>query len=132
VFLHETIPAIVAPVQPLRTNERAISQQGLFLCPNSARWGFEFGLKQVLKSAREVDAAWCRENNLEVTSPHQLFKLCIAPNARVELLRELHRMNVNFATLFPGLDGFARSLGTNITVSGLGNKIAGDRFDSRV
>jgi hypothetical protein len=132
VFLRETSPAIVAPVRTLRTNERATSQQGLFLCPNSARWGFEFGLKQVLKSAREMEAASCRENNLEVLPPYQLFKLCIAPNAGTELLRELHRMNINYATLFPGLDGFARSRGTNITVSGHGNKIAGDRFDSRV
>jgi hypothetical protein len=132
VFLQETSPEIVAPVQPLRTNERATSQQGLFLCPNVSMWGFEFVLKKVLKSAREKYEAWCHENNVEVSSPDHLFKLCIAPNARTELLRELHRMNVNYATLFPGLDGFARSLGTNITVSGLGYKIGGDRFDSRV
>ena len=32
IFTHDTSPAIVAPVQPHRMNERATSQQGLFLC----------------------------------------------------------------------------------------------------
>jgi hypothetical protein len=36
---------IVAPVQPLRMNERATAQQGLFLCPNSSLWGFEFAIE---------------------------------------------------------------------------------------
>jgi len=53
VFLRETKPAIIAPVQPFKTNERVTSQQGLFLCPNSLMWGFEFALKQVLASDRE-------------------------------------------------------------------------------
>ena len=41
-------------------------------------------------------------------------------------------MNINYATLFPGLDGFARSLGTNVTISGFEYAIRGDYFDSRV
>jgi hypothetical protein len=134
VFLHETSPAIVAPVQPLRTNERATSQQGLFLCPNPSIWGFEFALKQLLKSDRDRTEAWCREHEPEEEpiKAARLFKLCIAPQARRELLRELYRMNINYATLFPGLDGFARSLGTNITVSGFKYAIQGDYFDSLV
>jgi len=130
VFLHDTTPAVVAPVQPLRTNERAISQQGLFLCPNTSVWGFELGLKQVLKSAREKDEARCRENHGDVSSPDRLFKLCIKPNARTDLLRELHRMNINYTTLFPGLDGFARSLRTNITFSCFPYVISVDHFES--
>jgi hypothetical protein len=42
-------------------------------------------------------------------------------------------MNINYATLFPGLDGFARSLGTNITVSDyFRDPLAQDHFDLRV
>jgi hypothetical protein len=120
VFLQNTNPAIVAPVQPLKMNERATSQQGLFLCPNALMWGFEFGLKQVLKSDRDRVGAWCREKKLEdePSKPERLFKLKIAPQARSEVLRQLHRMNINYATLFPGLDGFAQSLRTNVTISG--------------
>jgi hypothetical protein len=134
VFLHETNPSIVAPVQPLKTNERATSRQSLFLCPNPSIWGFEFALKQVLKSDRDRCEAWRLEHQPEEEpyKPERLFKLYIAPAARSELLRELHRMNINYATLFPGLDGFARSLGTNITVSGFTYTFGGDHFDSRV
>lgn len=83
VLLHTTNPAIVAPVQPLRTNERATSQQGLFLCPNSTMIGFEFALKQVLKSDRERNEARYREKypEEEPLKPERLFKLYIAPEA---------------------------------------------------
>ena len=135
VFLQDTSPAIVAPVQSLKTNERAATQQSLFLCPNPSIWGFEFAPKQVLKSDRDRCEAWRLEHQPEEEEPYKperLFKLCIAPKARSELLRELYRMNINHATLFPGLDGFARSLGTNITVSGFSYIFGGDHFDSSV
>ena len=124
----------MAPVQPLKTNERAATQQSLFLCPNPSIWGFEFALKQVLKSDWDRCEAWRLEHQPkdEPYKPERFFKLCIAPQARSELLRELYRMNINYATLFPGLDGFARSLGTNITVSGFTYIFGGDHFDSRV
>jgi hypothetical protein len=119
VFLRDTNPAIVAPVEPVRTNQRAISQQGLFLCPNKSLWGFEFGLKQVLNSDRKRmgEIQFQRDPARERRTPERLFKLCIAPTARNALIKELYRMNINYATLFPDLDGFARSLATNITVS---------------
>ena len=119
VFLRETQPAIVAPVEPYRTNERAVSQQGLFLCSNTSVWGFEFGLKHVLRCDRErIEAEFRAEEPAgEPFQPERLFKLCIAPQARSALIKELYRMNINYGTLFPGIDGFARSLGTNVTVS---------------
>jgi hypothetical protein len=91
----------------------------LFLCANTSNFGFEFGLKQVLKSDREEVEAWYRTEypQSEPLQPERLFKLSIAPQARSDLIKELYRMNINYATLFPGLDGFAQSLGTNITVS---------------
>ncbi len=134
VFLQETKPAIVAPVQPLVMNERVVSQQGLFLCSNNLTWGFEFALKHVLESDRDHSAALYRQHIPDSTVPfvaERLFKIYISPQARSEVLRELHRMNINYATLFPGLDGFGRSLGTNVTVSGF-NIFGGDDFDSLV
>jgi hypothetical protein len=133
VFLQQSSPAIVAPVEPARTNERAVSQQGLFLCSNDSMWGFEFALKRVLKSDRERVEAWCRQEypESEPYVPENLFKIYISPKARNALLKDLYRMNINYATLFPGLDGFARSLGTNITLSDL-PFLFGDDLDSRV
>jgi hypothetical protein len=135
VFLRETNdPSIVAPVQPLRMNERATSQQGLYLCENSPMMGFEFGLKQVLKSDRDRFAELSLQKfpNEKALVPQRLIKLCIASSARSEMLRELHRMNINHATLFPGLDGFAKSLGTNITISGAKYIFYGEFLDSQV
>jgi len=34
------------------------------------------------------------------------------PHERLVILQHLHRMNVTSASLFPGMDGFARSLNT--------------------
>jgi hypothetical protein len=131
VFMRETSPAIVAPVQPFRTNERVTSQQGLFLCPNSLLFGFEFGLKHVLKNDKERNERLWREHEKgDPVCLERLFKLYVAPQAREELLKELHRMNVNYATLFPGLDGFARSLNTMITISG--NSLFDAEIDFRI
>src|SRR5260370_32946104 len=119
--MRATQPAIVAPVQSFRTNERFTSQRVLFLCANSnsVSWGFEFGLKQVLKSDRErTDESLANQFGPDIAgTPERLFKIVIPSSARPEILRELHRMNINYATLFPGLDGFARSLNTNVTIS---------------
>jgi hypothetical protein len=59
--------------------------------------GFETCLKSVLRSAAEKSVYW-------------LHKIEVAPEARDDLLRELLTMNISYATLLPGLDGFARSL----------------------
>jgi hypothetical protein len=122
ILMGETRPAIVAPVQPFRTNERVTSQQGLFLCANSLNFpGFEIGLKQVLESDRERCEKILSEQSPKaaesVYKPRRLFKLLISPSARRQVLKELHRMNINYATLFPGLDGFAQSLNTVLTMS---------------
>ena len=65
--------------------------------------------------------AWSKEENPEGEPfrPQRLFKLYIAPSVRNGLIKELYRMNISYATLFPDLDGFARTLGTNVTVSDL-------------
>ncbi len=89
----------VAPVQPYRMNERLTIQQGLFFCPNHPLMGFERCLKNLLRCAnkrRGVDATL-------------LYKLTIDASARLDVLDALNKMNINSATLYPGLDGFARS-----------------------
>jgi hypothetical protein len=97
------VPArVVIPVEPFRTNERSLSQQGLFLCPVSLFVTFEHALKNVVRHAKEDSA----------TKEDVLYKISISPGAHPNTVRELHRMNINYATLFPGLDGLAQSLAT--------------------
>lgn len=90
---------LTAPVQPYRMNERLTIQQGLFLFPNHALMGFERNLKGLLHHA----------NKRYAENVNWLYKIVVQPEARLGLLEVLNTMNINAATLFPGLDGFARS-----------------------
>lgn len=95
----------VAPVQPFLMNERLAVQQGIFLCPFSVSLPFEAVLVQpsgfqkvaVTTDKEEVSGDFAR-------------KFVITPSLRAEILRQLHRANISAASLFPGLEGFARSL----------------------
>lgn len=90
--------ALVLPVDPFRLNERLVIQQGIFLCPGNVSLTFEENLAAVLPSP-----------------PHNAllqFVICDSVELRIKLLWQLQHMNMNSATLFPGLDGFARSLAT--------------------
>jgi len=40
-----------------------------------------------------------------------LHQFVLSPAMRAEAMHALYRMNVTYATLFPGLDGLARSVG---------------------
>jgi hypothetical protein len=104
-FLNLKPPAfLVAPAEPFRTNERMTLQQGLFLCASSLAITFEKTLICTLRDAGAGTDWLCRFD--------------ISPDARIGLLAELDRMNITEATLFPGLDGFARSLRTSAEIPG--------------
>lgn len=100
VFSRSPTP-FVFPLNPFRLNERLVIQQGDFLCPGDLRQTFEDNLAAVLPGAKNG-------------SDYKLFKYVVRfdVKARKEILQNLHRMNINRATLFPGLDGFAQSLKT--------------------
>jgi hypothetical protein len=92
---------LVAPLQPFRMNQRLVIQQGLFLCPGNPMLSFE--------------------DNLLAFEPHMfqdaVHKLVVPRTLRIEILAALNKMNINRATLFPGIDGFAQSLGLNVQVA---------------
>lgn len=90
-------PLCIFPVNAMRLNERSTIQQGVFLCAGNVTKPFE----ENLKSLRGFDN---KEN---------LVKLLIPDYLRLEALERLHAMNINRASLFPGLQGFAESLATH-------------------
>lgn len=100
----------VAPIQPFRMNERLTIQQGLFLCP--AQIGSSF------------------EQNLSSMSPtgDMFEKHVFSATLRGDILSELNKMNINRASLFPGIDGFARSLGLNVEIATLKGKLSLERM----
>jgi FRG domain len=79
----------VAIGEPYFKNRRVVAQSGTFA------WPFDVTqpLETVLSGKKDVIA-----------------KLVLGSHIRLPALRELYRMNITYATLFPDLDGLARSL----------------------
>lgn len=100
-------PSVIMPVSPFRMNERLTIQQGLFLCANRNDLPFQSRLEDTMNKIGT------RNGGATVG----LFKLTISNGAKLQMLRELGRMNINYSTLFPGIDGLAKSLGTRAKIS---------------
>ena len=95
-------PAVIVPANPMRMNHRMTAQQGHFLCNLSHGESFDVSLFRMLRNSR--------------TSAPPVRKLAIEQEHRIPMLQELRRMNIHSASLFPGLDGFARSLGVQLEI----------------
>lgn len=91
---------LVYSLNPERLNERLIVQQGLFLAPADINRPFEENLNVLCKT--------------DPNAKNHIWKIVVDANIakRCEILKYLHRMNINRSSLFPGLDGFAESLVT--------------------
>jgi hypothetical protein len=96
MFMRKKPKPFVCPMNPYKHNERLTIQQGLFLCPSDVGRPFSENLASHYSSQSELD------KHLRV------FR--IKNDVRCELLQVLYRMNIGQASLFPGLDGFARSI----------------------
>jgi hypothetical protein len=97
---------LVGAVQPYRMNERLTVQKGLFLCANRALFPFCNCLVALLLHASKGNKP----------SAQWLHKIVVAPEARLDVLRALDKININSATLFPGLDGFCQALYVNVQI----------------
>lgn len=92
----------VCPINAYTLNERLVIQHGTFPCPGDISIPFEENLTAL---ATETDSKPDFGNHLwEIRIEND------PPDLRKKILRKLHRMNMNRATLYPGLDGFAQSL----------------------
>ena len=102
---------------PLQLHERLTTQQGTFLCPADLEVSFSDNLTAMPGSI----------------SKSNVIKLVLKLDKRAatEFVQCLKSMNLSFAALFPGLDGFARSIGQQIfhyrelanTGAGFGTKL---------
>lgn len=106
LFARNPSVPLVCPVNPYRLNERLSIQQGLFLVPGDIALSFEENLSASLRGA----------------DPDGRVQKLVLPGTlafRSEALSWLHGVNINASTLFPGLDGFARSLRTMLAVDSI-------------
>lgn len=97
-FFKATRPLdLVYPLNPERLNPRLSIQQGLFLAAGNLTKSFEDNFESLQEDA-DRDYVW------------QIIIDISKFDVKKEILRNLYRMNVTRAALFPGLDGFAESL----------------------
>ncbi len=94
----------IVPVPGQFADERIMAQQGMFVLPTNLSAGFMLNVR--FSMPVDIDPADSR------TSP--LLKICLPAHLRLTALRDLQLMNITEASLFPGLDGYARSLAPNL------------------
>lgn len=102
VFRRKDPLQFVYPVNPFRQPERSVIQQGIFLCPGDISIPFEENLEFLADRNS-------KQNFVKIEIRADLEQ-------RKDILRRLHRMNMNRATFFPGLDGFGQSLRTLLVI----------------
>jgi hypothetical protein len=85
---------------PLELNERLSIQQGVFLCPGDLRSSF-------LANLRAMNG-WKSDKFI------LKLRLVLSPAEAAKFALNLKRMNLSCTALFPGLDGFARSIGQEL------------------
>ena len=85
---------VVIPLSAKWSNERMLVQQGLFVMPSN-----------ITKSFMDNMA-----NIAIVEDEPILHKLTLPSAERMKVLRDLDQMNINDMSLFPGLEGYARSM----------------------
>jgi hypothetical protein len=106
IFMRPSPIDVVCPMNPFSLNERLSIQQGVFLCPGNVLKPFEDNLFGLLS---------------QYTLKDKLKKLIFTENKRFrkEIFQHLHRMNINPATLYPGLQGFAMSMKSLLAFPGM-------------
>jgi FRG domain len=88
------LPPSVWPVNPFRLNERLTIQKGIFLAPGDVSKSFSDNLAALPGHDSEANVT-C---------------FTIPPSEIDDISRDLYEANITDTTLFPGLDGFAKSL----------------------
>jgi len=92
-LLKPNVPPFVCALGPARVHERLALQQGVFVFPGNGEMTFEDNLR----AFEPVGLA------------NHLHKLVLPRRLRVNALADLVLMNITRVSLFPGLDGFART-----------------------
>jgi len=99
--------------KPKESNDRLVAQQGLFLCPLQINSTFMENITKALHltgKKEPVPQLSCLEDLKSISKQNAIIKFVICKDLQRSILCYLKTKNITEATLFPGLDGFARSL----------------------
>lgn len=103
-------------VEPFIQEKRLSIQQGLFIGPTNIEKSFQSNLASAINAKNDNFS----DNNLSLITSDQLesingddlflIKFILSKDIKYEVVDQLRNMNISDATLFPGIDGFTRSL----------------------
>lgn len=96
-LLRQTEKPVIIQIAPLRIDDRMVAQQGFFLCKLIDQASFSLILMDMMLHP-------------EIPDRLVLRKLVVKSDLRIPFLKKLREMNIHNASLFPGLDGFGKSL----------------------
>lgn len=98
-------------VRPKRKNERLSRQQGLFLMQKNMQMSFMDNINKDFSKNFKENA---KEMSISELNAHHynsfVIKIIIPARLKSFIRTELLRMNINHETLFPGIEGFCKSL----------------------
>jgi len=116
----------VIPFEPRRLTARMMRQQGIFLAPTVIENSFMQNLSAVFGLEETGDPPEIKLNEFTrlignwVSTPKSercvVMKFVLPRTLHGEILRDLRAMNITCETLFPDLDGLARSLVQQVIV----------------
>jgi len=96
-LLRQTQKPVIIQIAPLRIDDRMVAQQGFFLIKLIDQASFSQILMDMMLHP-------------EIPARPVLRKLVFKSDFRIAFLKKLGEMNIHNASLFPGLDGFGKSL----------------------
>lgn len=104
---------LAVPVEPEYLHDRLITQQGFFLCPLDLTSTLAENLEasfELSGKALDVRDELMWETCAADLDNYTALKIILPHRIHGAAAKDLHRMNINSGTLFPGLDGYARSM----------------------
>lgn len=114
VLLTDNRTKTVIPLEPKLCNERISRQQALFLMPTSSSSSFQDNLFEAFDETHSIKKVSFRElinqSNKDGYLHAHILKIKLPKSIHSELLEALCEMNITADTLFPGIDGLAKSL----------------------
>ncbi|OME82339.1 MULTISPECIES: FRG domain-containing protein [Paenibacillus] len=115
-LIEQTSSPLVMLIEPFNIHERLSSQQGLFAIPFEGHQAFEYNLSLTVNRFRkELPISKIIDNHDEdlielLNQECALLKVNIPKDFHNEIRRELKLMNISSETIYPGIDGFTKSL----------------------
>lgn len=104
-------------VEPKICNERLNRQQGLFVIPANIESSFEDNLSSLINRKHIFSAPISKiieysnsQRGIYAQSDISLLKINIPKHLNFEITKILKQMNITAETLYPGLEGLAKSM----------------------